>query len=69
MYNSTKSSTYKANDKSFSIYYDDDDVGVTGFLSQDSVTIGNMTVKNQIFAQAKQFPANVYDVNFGIKFG
>lgn len=43
------SSTYVQNGTDFNITYG---VGnVVGFLSQDSVTVANMTVKKQIFAQ------------------
>jgi hypothetical protein len=48
-YDSSKSSTYVANGTVFNIEYGSGPV--SGFISQDSVTIGDITVKNQLFAE------------------
>lgn len=53
-YDSSKSSTYAANGTKFSIQYGSG--SLTGFISQDDVLIGGMTVKNQGFAEATAEP-------------
>jgi hypothetical protein len=48
-YDSTKSSTYQANGTDFNIQYGSGPV--SGFLSQDVATVGDITVKYQTFAE------------------
>ncbi|XP_073512060.1 cathepsin D-like [Phyllobates terribilis] len=57
-YNSGASSTYKKNDTTFSIQYETG--SLTGFLSQDTVTIGEQQVVNQTFAEAVKQPGFVF---------
>lgn len=53
-YHSEKSSTYVANGTEFEIRYGTG--SLTGFLSQDTVTLSNLVVQNQVFAEAVQQP-------------
>jgi len=53
-YDSAKSSTYVANGTSIAIQYGSG--SMTGFMSQDEVTFGGITVKNQLFAEATGEP-------------
>lgn len=53
-YYSSKSSTYVANGEKFSIQYGTG--SLTGFLSQDWVTLGGQVIKNQVFAEATMQP-------------
>lgn len=53
-YKSSKSSTYKEDGTSFAIQYGSG--SMEGFLSQDHVTVGDITVKGQVFAEATKEP-------------
>jgi len=53
-YDSSSSSTYKSNGSSFEIHYGSG--SLTGFISQDTMTIGDLTVKKQDFAEATSEP-------------
>ncbi|KAI2635684.1 Asp-domain-containing protein [Hypomontagnella submonticulosa] len=53
-YDSSASSTYKQNGTEFEIRYGSG--SLSGFVSQDVLTIGDMTVKNQDFAEATSEP-------------
>ncbi|KAI0335469.1 aspartic peptidase A1 [Cubamyces sp. BRFM 1775] len=53
-YDSTASSTYKANGSEFSIQYGSG--SMEGFVSRDVLTIGDITIKNQDFAEATKEP-------------
>ncbi|KAI9788211.1 MAG: Vacuolar protease A [Peltula sp. TS41687] len=53
-YDSSASSTYKANGSSFEIRYGSG--SLTGFVSQDVVTIGDMLLKKQDFTEATSEP-------------
>jgi saccharopepsin len=53
-YDSSASSTYKANGSSFEIHYGSG--SLTGFVSQDTMTIGDVTVHKQDFAEATSEP-------------
>ncbi|KAI0165137.1 Asp-domain-containing protein [Hypoxylon sp. FL1284] len=53
-YDSSSSSSYKKNGTEFEIRYGSG--SLSGFVSQDTVTIGDMAVKNQDFAEATSEP-------------
>lgn len=53
-YDSAASSTYKANGTEFEIRYGSGEL--SGFISQDTLTIGDLTVKHQDFAEATNEP-------------
>jgi hypothetical protein len=53
-YDSSKSSSYVANGTNFQIQYGSG--AMSGFLSQDTVTLGGLTAKNQVFAEALSEP-------------
>ncbi|TVY24665.1 Vacuolar protease [Lachnellula hyalina] len=53
-YDSSSSSTYKKNGTSFEIRYGSG--SLSGFVSEDVVTIGDLKIKDQIFAEATEEP-------------
>lgn len=53
-YDSTQSSTYKANGTEFKIQYGSG--SLEGIISQDTMTIGDLTVKHQDFAESTKEP-------------
>lgn len=53
-YDSSASSTFTKNGSEFSIRYGSG--SLSGFISQDHVTIGDLTIKNQLFAEATNEP-------------
>jgi saccharopepsin len=53
-YDSSASSTYKKNGTSFEIRYGSG--SLSGFVSQDTVTIGDLKIKDQLFAEATEEP-------------
>ena len=53
-YDSSASSTYKKNGTSFEIRYGSG--SMKGFISQDTIKIGDITIKNQDFAEATEEP-------------
>merc|ERR1711990_980865 len=59
-YDSSKSSTYIKNGTDFAIRYGSG--SLTGFVSEDDVTIGNITVKKQLFAEATDEPGLAFKI-------
>eukprot|EP01135_Chromosphaera_perkinsii_P005945 Nk52_evm2s374 gene=Nk52_evmTU2s374 len=57
-YDSSKSSDYKADGTKFAIQYGSG--SLSGFLSQDTVTIGGMVIKEQTFAEATKEPGMAF---------
>ncbi|NWI88429.1 CATD protein, partial [Pitta sordida] len=53
-YDSSKSTTYKENGTKFAIHYGTG--SLSGFLSQDTVTLGDLRIKNQVFGEAVKQP-------------
>jgi saccharopepsin len=53
-YDATTSSTYKANGTAFAIQYGSG--SLEGYVSQDTLTIGDLTIKKQDFAEATKEP-------------
>ncbi|EIN10642.1 endopeptidase [Punctularia strigosozonata HHB-11173 SS5] len=53
-YDSSQSSSYKANGSEFSIQYGSG--SMEGFVSRDTLTIGDLTIKGQDFAEATKEP-------------
>lgn len=53
-YSSSSSSTYKKNGTSFEIHYGSG--SLSGFVSQDDMTIGDLKIKDQLFAEATEEP-------------
>ncbi|BBN09637.1 phytepsin [Marchantia polymorpha subsp. ruderalis] len=53
-YKSAKSSTYKEDGTSFSIQYGTG--AMSGFLSEDTLIMGDLHIKNQVFAEATKEP-------------
>jgi len=57
-YDHTASSTYVANGSYFAIQYGTG--SLTGFVSEDTVTVGTAVAKNQLFAEATAEPGNTF---------
>ncbi|NWU17238.1 CATD protein, partial [Cephalopterus ornatus] len=57
-YDSSKSSTYVKNGTAFSIHYGTG--SLTGFLSEDIVTLGNLKIKHQVFGEAVKQPGMTF---------
>jgi len=53
-YDSSASSTYQKNGSSFEIRYGSGEL--SGFVSKDTLTIGDLTIKGQVFAEATEEP-------------
>ncbi|KAL5281087.1 hypothetical protein ACFFRR_004856 [Megaselia abdita] len=69
-YNSSASSTYVANGEAFEIMYGSG--ALTGYVSQDVVTVSGITINNQVFAEATNpgpnFITTKFDGIFGLGF-
>jgi len=59
-YTGSKSSTYTANGTTFQIQYGSG--SMNGFLSQDTLSLGGLSVKNQVFAEATGLPGLTFAV-------
>ncbi|NXG25119.1 CATD protein, partial [Grallaria varia] len=57
-YDSSKSSTYVKNGTAFSIHYGTG--SLSGFLSEDTVTLGDLKIKNQVFGEAVKQPGMTF---------
>ncbi|XP_018795365.1 PREDICTED: lysosomal aspartic protease-like [Bactrocera latifrons] len=57
-YTSSASRTYVKNGKSFSLEYGSG--SLSGFLSEDTVSVGGLSIKNQVFAEATVLPGDTY---------
>ena len=53
-YDSSASTTYKVNGSEFSIQYGSG--SMEGFVSRDNLAIGDLVIKNQLFAEATKEP-------------
>ncbi len=67
LYDSTKSSTFKANGSRFSLAYADGSK-VSGTLGEETVRIDKLTIKNQVFAEVNTFPLDTGDDILGLGF-
>jgi hypothetical protein len=57
-YDSSLSSTYKANGSTFAIQYGTG--ALTGIISSDNINIGGLVVKDQLFAESLAEPGNTF---------
>ncbi|XP_048401640.1 cathepsin D-like isoform X2 [Stegostoma tigrinum] len=57
-YNSDKSSTYVKNGTQFAIQYGTG--SLSGYLSQDTITIGDLNIQNQLFGEAIKQPGAAF---------